>query len=297
MDIQYFITFREAARSQSLTETADKLGYAQPTISVQIKKLEKHFGVSLFDRSSRHLRLSAAGIKLLGYADRIVEEFREAEESFALKTNMELSIGTSETLASYFLPSYLQQFRSKFPEASLLFFPLAETEMIQKIRRNELDLGLIINTTLSQTELRSITVRREELVFICTQEHPLAGKKAVSPTSLENSTMIMSKKGCAYRDTLERLIGKHDIRYQVISEMGSMDGIKQSVMFGMGIALVPRLAVETELQQGKLSCFTLTRDALPPFYTQIIINKHKHLSTSISYLISLFASGGETTLE
>jgi DNA-binding transcriptional LysR family regulator len=82
MDIQTFITFREVARCLNFTRAAERLGYAQPTITVQIQKLELEFNIHLFERNGKALKLTTEGTKLLQYADRIVDAYMEAMDRF-----------------------------------------------------------------------------------------------------------------------------------------------------------------------------------------------------------------------
>jgi DNA-binding transcriptional LysR family regulator len=290
MDIQYFITFREVARCQNLTKAAARLGYAQPTVSVQIQRLEHHFGIKLFERSSRKLKLTASGMQMLVYADQIVEGYNHAQEHFSSGANISLAIGTTVTLATFFLPPYFQAFRSRYPQVNFGFFPTSDHEVIRRIKNNELDIGILLDMPVIDPELKSVTVRNEELIFICSKDHPLNGRTNIAIHELENSSFILTEKGCCYRDALERSMDNNGISYKVVSEMGSMEGIKQCVQYGMGIGMIPKIAAEDMLRTGQLAGFTIQEDALSSFYTQIIIHKNKHLATPIRFLVDLLTS-------
>ncbi|MEK5057393.1 LysR family transcriptional regulator [Paenibacillus shunpengii] len=292
MDIQYFITFREAARCQSLTKAAEQLNYAQPTVSVQIKKLENHFGTKLFERNSNKLKLTDHGSRLLTYADKIVEGYMGAENLFIPDSSVDLRIGTTETLAAFLLPPYFQMFRKKYPKLNVTFFPTSDEENIRKLKNNEIDMAIVLNTPISAPDLRSLSIRNEELVFICPNNHPLSGRDDVSIHELNNSPFIFTEKGCTYREALERSMNEHGVSYETVSEMGSIEGIKQCVIFGMGIAMIPKIAVAEQLSKQSVSGFSIKHGAIQPFYSQILLSKNKHITAPINYLISLLSANG-----
>lgn len=296
MDIQYFITLREVARCQSLTRAAERLGYAQPTISVQIQKLEAHFNTKLLERSSKKLKLTDDGLKLLNYADKIVEAYRSAEEAICHNEEFNLTIGTTETLAAFFLPPYFQAYVHKYPAANVMFFPTSDQEIIRKIKNNEIDIGIVLDTPVTDPELRAIRVRQEDLVVICPQDHPLHDQRDITVHDLHNSSFILTEKGCKYRAALESSMSESGVPYQIVSEMGSIEGIKQCVIYGMGIALIPKIAADDSIQKRLLSSFSIREDSLQPFYTQIIIHKNKHISTALDHMISLLTSRNPSDL-
>ena len=114
MDIQYFLTFREVARWQNFTKAAEKLGYAQSSITMQIQRLEQEYNTVIFERYGRKMRLTQSGQELLKYANHIVSIYQESKEVIALQERGNISISTIETLAAFFLPRYLQEFRQAF---------------------------------------------------------------------------------------------------------------------------------------------------------------------------------------
>ncbi|MFB5265726.1 LysR family transcriptional regulator [Paenibacillus enshidis] len=287
MDIQYFITFREAARFLSLTKAAEQLNYAQPTVSVQIKKLENHFGTKLFVRNGNKLKLTEPGFRLLHFADKIVEGYLGAENLLIPDSAVDLRIGTTETLAAFLLPPYFQLFRKTYPKLNVTFFPASDEDNIRKLKNNEIDLAIVLSTPVSAPDLRAFPIRNEEFIFICPQNHPLSGRDDVSIHELHNSSFIFTEKGCKYREALEQSMNDHGVTYETVSEMGSIEGIKQCVIYGMGIAMIPRIAVEQQLLQHALSGFSITRGAILPFYSQILLSKNKHITAPMNHLITL----------
>jgi DNA-binding transcriptional LysR family regulator len=287
MDIQYFITFREVARCLNFTRAAERLGYAQPSITVQIQKLEKYFDTSLFERNGKSLKLSQQGAKLLRYADRIVDAFMEAGESFTSAAPIELKIGTIETLAAYFLPPYLQTFRKIYPNNNMTILPSTERDIIEKVKLGLIDFGIFIDPPFSDPELRTLTIRREELLMICPPGHPFQDLKQITVHDMQDTSFILNEKGCTYRAAFESSLKDSHINYQVISELGSIGAIKQCVMFSLGVSLIPKITVLEELSKGLLIGIPLKEGLLPPFYSQIVISTNKHIPPAIEALITL----------
>ncbi|QGQ95905.1 LysR family transcriptional regulator [Paenibacillus psychroresistens] len=290
MDIQYFITFREVARSLNFTRAAERLGFAQPTITVQIQKLEKEFNIHLFARAGKSLKLTAEGTKLLQYADRIVDAYREAGESFTALAPMDIKIGTIETLAAYYLPPYLQIYRKNYQNNNMTILPSFQEDIIEKVKQGYIDFGIIIDSPFSNPELRTVTIRKEELVVICPPGHPFEQLKEITFQEMQDSSLIMTEKGCTYGTALERALDNGRINYQVVSELGSIGAIKQCVIYGLGAAMIPRITVLEEIKQNQLIAIPLKDGLLPPFYTQIIISTNKHLPPELEALITLLSS-------
>ncbi|GAB2696194.1 LysR family transcriptional regulator [Paenibacillus thermoaerophilus] len=287
MDLQYFITFREVARCLSYTRAAERLGYAQPSVTVQIQKLERHYGAELFVRNGKTLALTEAGARLLPLADRIVEASFEAEQALRESGPERLHIGTIESLTAFFLPPYLQAFRQVCPNANLQIFPSAQNDVIANIRDGALDIGLILDPPLSDPELRSIPLRREPLLLVCTPGHPLLRHRELTAADLQSQPLILGEATCTYREALERSIRDEQVEVQVVSELGSIEAIKQCVKIGLGSALLPQLAVASELESGQLASVPFRENELPPFYIQLIWHRNRYLSPTLQKLAAM----------
>ncbi|MFC5446748.1 LysR family transcriptional regulator [Paenibacillus aestuarii] len=288
MDIQYYITFREVARTLNLTRAAERLGYAQPTVSVQIQKLEKHYRAKLLQRSGKSLQLTEEGLKLLRYADQITSAYREADETFAIPDQTHIAIGTIESLAAYYLPPFFQAFRRQYPALHVTIFPSSKDEIINKVKNGELDIGFILESPFSDPEICAEPLRQEELIVICPPGHPLGDREEIQLSDLHQNDLILTEAGCTYRMALERSLKDEQVLYQVVSQLGSIEAVKQCVMIGMGAALIPRIAAKDELDKGTLCGVKLRDEHFPLFYSQMIMHKNTHPSKPIQYLASLF---------
>lgn len=253
MELTYLQTFREVAVRQSFTRAAEELGYAQSSVTMQIQKLEKAYGVPLFERYGRKLRLTSAGEELLKIAVQMLELYQQSKERLAKQGGGTLAIGTIDSIASYFLPPLIQQIRRNYPDLAIRLQPDNEARIINRVREGELDVGLILENNPSDPTLQWITIREEPLVLVSHPAHPLALLPSVELVHLNGVEWIMAEPTCNYRMMLEKTLRAEGIAYRIGLELGNPEAVKRCVKAGSGISLLPRMAAEEELRRGELA--------------------------------------------
>jgi len=286
VDIVYMRSFLEVARCQSFTKAAENLGYVQSSVTAQIQKIEHEYGVVLFERYGRSIRLTSEGEQLLETFATILELYDDSKRMIARQAKGTLEIGTIESLMAFLLPPHFRRFTESFPEINLQVNLLTEPGILQAVRTGQLEIGILMDPPIEDDDLETVTVRQETLVLIAHPDHPLSELPRVGIADLEGQYLIVTEQGCTYRAALERLLGKHGIRYHVLHEFGSLEAIKQCVSYGLGIALVPRIVAIRELNERKLVALPFAHTDIT-FYTQIVYHKKKWLSPPIRYLIEL----------
>lgn len=298
MDIQHFRTFREVAKWQNFTKAAEQLGYAQSSVTTQMQKLEQEYGVILFERFGRRMRLTQSGEQMLLYANRIADLFQESKAVIGRQESGTLSIATIETMGAFFLPKYLHRFRQVFPQMQVMLEPAHEERVMQAVRDGDVDMGIILDEPLSEDdpELTSIILRQEELVVVASKDHPFADLEVVEWKQLGGQAFIMTEQGCTYRGGLERLLKTQQIPYRLAFELGSMEAIKQCVHYGLGIALIPKITILSELEKELLCAVPLCMEDLA-FYTQVVYHKRKHRTPSMNYFIQLLTDSMAAPLD
>lgn len=288
MDLTYLHTFREVAKCGSFTKAAEELGYAQSSVTAQIQKIEKEYGTTLFERYGRRIRLTHAGEELLKYTLEMLRLFDESKEVVASRQSGNIVIGTIETMAAFFLPPLLQRFRSTHPHVNVVLQQSRESEIIEAVREGEYDFGLILDLPFTDPELLTITVRHEQLVFVASPEHPLTGASALH--EFNGHSLIVTELGCTYRAMLERILKERQITYHLAYELGSIEAIKQCLIYGLGVGLLPQIAVKEELAGGKLALVPIELQG-PPFHTQLIMHKKKWVSSLLRDFMELLTAG------
>ncbi|SEO81226.1 LysR family transcriptional regulator [Paenibacillus sp. OV219] len=290
MELTYLRTFREVAKWGSFTKAAETLGYAQSSITTQIQKLEESYGTVLLERYGRKMVLTMAGEALLQYANDICRLHDESKEVVAKQSKGTLSIGTIETLASFYLPAYLQAYRKAYPDINVTIQPGNEPFIIESVKEGALDIGIILDPPFSDPELDCRILREEPLVIIASPDHKLVGRSEIHVEDLENESLILTEDGCTYRAMLLGVLKGNQVPYKLSYEFGSLEAIKQCVTYGLGIALLPRIAVAEEVRGGKVVAIPFI-DPACKFYTQLICSKKKWKSKAYLGFLELLGDG------
>jgi DNA-binding transcriptional LysR family regulator len=287
MELRQLKTFQITATSASFTQASVLLGYAQSSVTVQIQSLEKELGVALFDRARRSVRLTAAGEKLLVYANRLLDLAAEAQAVVSDQGRLEgsLSIAAPETICTYRLPALIRQFRDSHPDVRISFQPMLDRDIYFGVRNGVIDFGFLLQEPLQTDGLLVESLVKEPLFVIGAPSAPQAALARVSPADLEGETLILTENGCGYRHLFEREMAKAGVYATIRLEFNSVEAIKQCVISGLGFGFLPRVGVDREIAEGQLCALRWAK----PFnvYTQLVYRKDKWLSQTMQDFISL----------
>ncbi|REE81207.1 DNA-binding transcriptional LysR family regulator [Paenibacillus taihuensis] len=286
MELAYFQTFREVALRQSFTRAAEELGYAQSSVTIQIQKLEKAYGVQLFERYGRGLRLTSAGEALLPIVNQMLDLFQQSKERLTSPRGGSLTIGTIDSLASYYLPPFIGQLREFDSELAVRLLPDRESTIINHVKDGTVDIGFILESRPPEDTLSWINIREEKLALVAAPDHPFVKRDRIELEQLDGAEWILPEPTCNYRIMLERLTRKHKLKASIVLELGNPEAIKRCVKAGTGISLLPRMAVEEELQSGALVELAFHHPELK-LNLYAIIHPNKWLTHSLEYFISL----------
>jgi DNA-binding transcriptional LysR family regulator len=271
MDLRQLATFQAVARTLSFTRAALELNYAQSSVTAQIQALEEELGAPLFDRLGRRVALTAPGRRLQIYAGRILALADEARAAVAadLEPSGTLTVSAVESLTTYRLPPVLRAFRQRYPKVRLLLRTLLLGDARSELAEGTLDAALILDDTDPPPGVAAEPLLREPIVVFAGPQHPLVGAASVSPMDLEDETLLLTEGGCGYRATFDRALAQVGVRPASMLEFSSVEAIKQCVMAGMGIAVLPLVAVRAEIERGELAAlrwserdFTITTQLL-----------------------------------
>ncbi|MDF2681607.1 MAG: LysR family transcriptional regulator [Brevibacillus sp.] len=288
MDTRYLQTFREVAKCQSFTRAAEVLGYAQSSVTTQIQNLETEFGVSLFERWGRKIRLTHAGEALLGYSDQVLAILDEAKGNLSEQAQMAgtLSIGTVESLAAFYLPPYLQKFRKEQPRMRMQLHPGICHDLRQGVKEGKYDFAFVLDWMQDHPELTNMNLGEEKLVVVAAPDHPLTKKERVEAKDFSGESWIFTEAGCSYRSIMEAVLRDAEATIDMTLEFGSLEAIKQCVAYGLGIALVPFIAVAEEAKNGTLAILPFSHPEVR-VYRQLIYHKKKWMSQALLSFLEL----------
>lgn len=267
----------------------------QPAVTFQIKQLEEHFNTRLLDRGHGKVTLTPAGEIVQAYADQILDLSEELELRVAELTDElagPLNIGTSMTIAGYWLPSIIDEFKQKYPRVIPRVMVGNSLLTEERVAARELDLGLIEISTDEQG-LERRTAARDELMLICNPNHPLAKRTSVKADELVEFSLINRDHGNSVRELTEGFFEEAGVvvaDLPVCAELGSLASVKQLVIRGMGYAFASKAAILRDLREGTLAAVQLE----PRLYNslEIILPKDKFCSR----LIRTFAEHAVTSI-
>lgn len=276
MESRHLFTFLVVVETGSFTRAAQKLDYAQSSITAQIQALEHELGQPLFDRISKKIILTDAGRRLIPFAQEIARMHTLAQD--ALRSDSELTgslrIGAPESLAAFRLPGIIKEFRAKYPKVQIILKPGACWELTDLVRSGELDLAFLLQPEIEVKDLVIETLVEEQMTLIAPPNHPLLNLTEVEPLHLKAETILHTEAGCSYRTLFERHLNSYGVFPDPTLEFWSIEAIKQCVMANLGIAFIPLVTVNNELAEGKL-CSLRWNDESQRVSTQIAYHHKK----------------------
>ena len=288
MDIRQLKTFLTIAHMHSFTQAAQNLGYAQSTITSQIQLLEQELGVKLFDRLGHRITLTSAGNSLLPYAEQVVKLLEEAKQ--AVENTRELggllSIGSVESLCVERLPRILQEYQQRYPNVELSLKFGSTPDFLAALKENTIDIAFLLDKRLNEPDFITEIDQPEPFGVLVSPDHPLAGREDVYPEDLNGKAMILTEPECSYRHLFEAMMSDFGIKPQSTIETGNVQTIKQLVMSGMGVTLLPLIAVGQECREGRLVQLNWRGTAFE-LQTQVIRHKNKWISPPLKAFIAL----------
>ncbi|MEJ2642049.1 MAG: LysR family transcriptional regulator [Desulfosarcinaceae bacterium] len=254
MNLQQLRTFRTVATLMNFNQAARLLNYAQSSISAQIKTLEMEVGRALFNRQGKKIELTTAGEKMLKYAHKIlaIEAEALAEINGKADTPGLLSLRMPQTIATCYLPSVLRDFSRRFPGIHLDVSSCAFYALEHELSIGTVDLAFLLTDTISAADLDFELLAVEPLSLVASPDHPLAKQDRVTYADLQGETLLLPKADCGYRMAFERTLTEKNITPSALIELNTIDAIKKIVMLGMGVTIIPTVAIGDELAQNKL---------------------------------------------
>jgi DNA-binding transcriptional LysR family regulator len=253
MEIPELEVLIAVAEEKSFSRAAKILHKTQPAVSQAIRRLESEVGETLFDRSSKEGVLTPAGEVMLDYAKQMLNLRRTAKT--AVKDLKELhqgkvTISANEHTVFYLLP-VIEEFKKRHPLIRIHVQRGVASRIPKEILAREVELG-VISFNPKDKSVKSVSVSTDELVLIVSPEHRLSDKKSVSVKDLGIESFIAHNAPSPYREQVISKFQKHNVKLNITVEMPSLEAIKKLVAIGAGVALVPKLTAQSEINAGQL---------------------------------------------
>ncbi len=253
MDLSQLETFLAVAEERSFSRAAVRMHRTQPAISQVIRKLEEETGEVLLDRVAREGALTAAGETLRAYALRMLALRREAESALRELRSLErgqLVLAANEYTCLYLLP-VLDLFRRQHPGVDVSVQRSLASRIPEGLSLRNFEMGMV-SFRADAERFRSIAVYSDMLMLVVYPEHRLAGEQRVSIGELGEEGFVAHNVASPLRRQVIEAFERHRTPLNIHVELPTMEAIKRFVAMGDGIALLPRLTVERELETGEL---------------------------------------------
>ncbi|MGI9550557.1 MAG: LysR substrate-binding domain-containing protein [Aurantibacter sp.] len=218
----------------------------QPTLSMQIKKLEQQLGVLIFDRSKKPVKPTTVGENVIEQARSSLRSLTKIEEIIMDSKGEikgELRIGVIPTLAPYLLPRFIVSFVEKYPNTKLRLEELLSDQILNRLSMDLLDVGIMIPPTNSS--IHSIHLFQEEFLLYSSSNHRLLSRKEIEIKDLNTQDLWLLKDGHCFRDQVESICGQeisHNSTRSIQFESGSLETLKSFINKKQGFTLLPELA-------------------------------------------------------
>jgi LysR family hydrogen peroxide-inducible transcriptional activator len=243
-DLKYLVALADTGH---FGRAAERTFVSQPTLSAQLKKLEEYLGVKLVERHPKNVHLTEVGKEIVARARRMLHE---GDEIVALARNNtdplsgKLKIALIPTIGPYLLPRVMQKLRKALPQLGLMLYEYQTEELLKRLRDGEIDLG-ILALAQDQEGLESRRLYREEFTVALPSDNPLAQKHTIKASDLKGQTLLLLEDGHCLRDQALEVCSRIDVREAEDFRASSLETLRHMVVAGLGVTLMPELAVES----------------------------------------------------
>lgn len=235
------------AKYQNFTTAAEKSFVTQPTLSMQIMKLEKELGVEIFDRTSHPIKLTQIGEIIATQAKRILKEADKLEQIINEEKGLlegDFKIGVLPTILPTLIPMFYKNFQKNYPKANLIFTEMQTHEIIQSLENNTIDFGLAV-TPLYENHIVERPLYYEPMVAYIPPTHPMHKQMTVNVTDLDIDSILLLKEGNCFRNNVMNLCDPKHIKSQAVKiDSGNLNTLIKLSNEGYGMTVLPMLHAE-----------------------------------------------------
>ena len=242
-DLKYLVALADTGH---FGRAAERTFVSQPTLSAQLKKLEDYLGVKLVERQPKNVQLTDVGKQIVARARRMLNEGDEIVALARDNTNPlsgKLRMALIQTIGPYLLPRVMQKIRKAMPDLKLMLYEHQTENLLKRLRDGELDLG-VVALPAEDEGLESRELYRESFMVALPSQHPLAQKQTVKVQDLKDQTLLLLEDGHCLRDQALEVCSRVDIREPEDFRATSLETLRQMVMAGLGITLMPEFAID-----------------------------------------------------
>lgn len=289
--LRVFVTVTEQSH---FSRAADLLNISQPGVSLHIRNLENELGAKLLHRSPKQVRLTEAGDVMYQKAKQILSLYEEAKQDIHMlqdKVTGAIQIGASFTIGEYVLPRRLAEFAAQYPLVAMQVTIGNTEEIVQAVRSNELDVGLIEGET-NATDLVITPYMKDEMILIAPSASPLTTERFVDAEMLQNQVWVLRESGSGTRASSDQFMRDANLTPKRSYVFNSSQSVKEAVVSGLGVAMLSRWIVRRELESGELNELRLNKERFERYFS-IIRHKEGAATMAVNMFTQRLLTAGD----
>lgn len=244
MNLKDFEYVKAIAHHKHFRKAADACFVSQPTLSGQVKKLEQTLGVTLFDRSTKHVTLTPKGARLLAQINVILEQTQVLKELAATSNGPlqgKLTIGIIPTIAPYLLPALLTSMKEEFVESQFSFIEMQTATILEALNTGELDFAILADVP-ELAHYHTVNLYKEDFLVAVSQDNTLSKHKKVALQDLNHASLLMLSDGHCFKDQAEKFCFSAGVDVSNQYKGNSLETLLALVAMDDGVTFVPKLA-------------------------------------------------------
>jgi DNA-binding transcriptional LysR family regulator len=294
MHIESLKVFCDLIDTRSFSKAASKNFISQSAVSQQVRAFEDRFGRQLVERSrGGGLAPTAAGLAFYQGCREIIERFdslTEEMKGFGNVVSGQVRVATIYSVGIHELSPVVKRFIKAYPQVNIHIEYSRPNKVYDDVISHAIDLGIVAYPE-QKPQIEIIPFRADRLVFVCSPEHEFAARKRIEIAALSGQRFIAFERDIPTRKAVDRILREKGIAVQYVMEFDNIETIKRSVEADLGIAIVPRATVESEIRAGTLRAVNFTENYTRPI--AIIHRKGKIFSPASRKFIEMLIEGPE----
>lgn len=293
MELRELQTFVQVAGLHSFSRAAEKLGYSQAAVTLQIKQLERELAVRLFERIGKQVTLTYEGELLLGYAGSMLRQASEARDRLTATGELQgrLRIGAIESICASILPGLLTDYHRLHPAVLLDVITDSPAALLDQLGQNRVDVVYLLDRRVYNTSWVKRMEHPDDIVFVAAAGHPLACGAAVTFEQLLCHPLILTERDASYRFLLEQRLASLQLAARPYLSIGNTEFIVQMLLQGLGISFLPQFVAQPYLATGQLATIQVQGFSLQG-WRQIFHHKDKWVTGEMQAFIQLATTQG-----
>lgn len=283
-DLKYII---EVAKEKNFSRASEKCFVSQPTLTMQIQKLEDELGVKIFERQNKSFLITEVGELIIKTAQEILDkekEIKELAKTFKDPFCGELRIGAFPTLASYYFPKITKQILQEFPNLKLLLVEEKTDDLINKLKSGNIDCAFLAMPIFDET-LENIEIFEEEFLLAVSTKNPLSKKtKPITNLDLKDESLMLLEDGhCLRNQALDACNLLDNLKEKQDFKASSLETLRQMVEMNIGVTLMPEIAIKKSDNISYLKLATKPTRKIALYYrkssvkTKLFLEIHRNL--------------------